>query len=106
MLAESPHLCLVLAGSELFKGIREPRWFLICQQKNKMLTRNWLLHSEYYAPPPIINFESFPAALTWAQASTLNIRLVEMIPKALEMIWKQMPRTSRDSENVLDYLWK
>ena len=92
LLAESPHLCLVLAGSELFKGIREPRWFLIYKKEKKMLTQNWLLHSKYFSFPSFI-LTLFPAP--WAQASTFNIRLVEMIPKALEMIWKGIPRTSR-----------
>lgn len=28
----SPHMCLLLAGIRLFRGIRQPRWFLICKQ--------------------------------------------------------------------------
>lgn len=34
----TPHMCLLLAGIELFRGIRQPRWFLsYTQMKGKVI---------------------------------------------------------------------
>lgn len=40
------YICLLLAGNEVLRGIRQPRWFLICKQSPWLLIKSGF----YYSP--------------------------------------------------------
>lgn len=75
----SPHMCLLLAGIRLFRGIRQPRWFLICKQTKAEANSYFSFCLTIFSGPK--HFLSH---------CTFNMASGEFRPKVDMMIWKEI----------------
>ncbi len=107
---KTPHMCLLLAGIELFRGIREPRWFLICKQTKAeviLLAVFWRLmtpHWKFLLQPKtfFFSFQTFRNRPASRQRSrcTLNMTSEEFSPKVVVIIWKKIQYEKREYRNI------